>query len=208
MSNITNEEKNVVKNILVTKNGKHKAKMKSSSSITFWNALRVQNGYTLKDLETVFGLSHTSISNYFIGKQLPSRRNSDQFSDLFGVPREQGWIEFNNAFDVFHNTHGKTIAVPPKRTTSMLQEELDKFSKEDEQRSSVIEISKEDAISEFLEKVYGEVSPSIFTEIVLLVKAGIVSDSMTWGRILDIAYQTVSRETFEVLLEMSYKVKT
>ena len=75
---------------------------------TFWNDLRVKNGYKLEDLADAFGTSLSNVGKWFSGKYVPNDAKIHDICDLFGVDFEKGKAEFINARSAWHSDKHQT----------------------------------------------------------------------------------------------------
>ena len=104
-----------------------KAYARKNTSMTFWNELRIRNNYNLKDLSDVLGVSLGRLSRVLTGKEMPSRTFSDKICQLFGVAPNDGWTQFENGFNVYHNTHGKTVTVKPVKVNPVIEDKINSY---------------------------------------------------------------------------------
>ena len=129
---------------------KGRANQKRKTSDTFWNLLRIKNNMKLEDLSDVTGYKIYSISNWFIGKNMPNDGEIKVFCDWFGVPFEKGKLEFQNGYTIYHGGHG-TITKEPRKATQGTLEDVSEYA-ENKEIESVEERHK--ALEEEARKLY------------------------------------------------------
>lgn len=68
-----------------------------SSKSTFWNELRVKNGYSYQDLADTLGHDISVVGKWFTGHTVPKEKSLKELCDLFGVDYALGKEEFIKA---------------------------------------------------------------------------------------------------------------
>lgn len=66
---------------------------------TYWNDLRLKNGYKLSDIAITLGTSVSNVGKWFSGRYVPCDKDIHDICDLFGVDYEEGKSEFIKARD-------------------------------------------------------------------------------------------------------------
>ena len=201
--NSTKTEKKTRKPRVVTKTYTRK-----NTSMTFWNQLRVENNYNLKDLSDVLGVTPGRLSAVFTGMKMPSRTFSDRCCELFGVDPIEGWKQFEIGYDVYHNTHGKSVTVEPRVVNPVIKADVKKYVN---QSSTTVEpvidhqvdIPKQfrpadRSMDDLLITLMGAMQPADFVELVHKVD----ERSVDWSNVFDRVYGKIDVKTFIKLVRL------
>ena len=73
---------------------------------TFWNELRVKNGYEFTDLAQTLGRDYSTVAKWFSGGGVPKKKYAKDVCDLFGVDLELGYNEFIKAHEQWKSNRG------------------------------------------------------------------------------------------------------
>ena len=148
---------------------------------TFWNSLRIQNGYMYKDIADTLGVKACNVAKWFSGANLPSDKMIKDICDLFGVDFALGKSEFINSKKnwkprayVRSQSPDKSKNMPAKQSTTSVQL----------------------GITEFLNSIYGVVPWQVF----LTLYYAIIGKPITPNPRSDI-YGQVSYEDFNRICE-------
>jgi transcriptional regulator with XRE-family HTH domain len=165
---------------------------------TFWNELRVEKGFSFKDLEEIIGLTSGQINRIFTGAVMPKQHQIETICEFFDVPYPIGYDKFEQAHKDWCELHNKTTSIQST-------DELDKiFNKDSEDDASWVfdnydELpDKEKETKEIvpqsvlLELIYGKVPYSVFFKFTTLVANGT-------GNPLEVIYGQVSYEEYETI---------
>ena len=99
-----------------------------SSKSTFWNELRVKNGYSYQELADTFGHDTSVIGKWFTGGAVPREKSMKEVCELFGVDYSLGKDEFIKAYEARKSKRHKNskrtnrvekstaVAIVPKKT--------------------------------------------------------------------------------------------
>lgn len=83
---------------------------------TFWNTLRVNRGWKLKEVAETLGLNTQVVGSYMTGQNMPSERVIKLFCDLFDVDIVRGTSEFTKAHREWDAEHKRVYRLHPNKT--------------------------------------------------------------------------------------------
>lgn len=203
-STISNEEKALHDSIMGRKKQKRKGFVRKNTSQTFWNEIRIRNGYTVKEVADCIECSVANMSKYMIGNVMPSRTTSDKISDLFGVDREEGYTRFKNSYETYHNTHGKTVEVAPKKNIPTVNDAVDKYIEKPEVIEKSTKVNEPETILSATDKLlmalYEVLDWRQYRELVWAL--GGHSNDINWDEVEDLCYGKVDKEIYATLLKL------
>lgn len=181
-----------------------KAYTRKNTSMTFWNQLRIRNNYGLKDLADVLGISVGRLSNVFIGVVMPSRAFSDRCCQLFGVDPNDGWKQFENGYNVYHNTHGKSIKVEPVTVNPIIEDKVNNYVKPESTVGNVdkTEILKVRPADRSLDDLLVALAKSMEIEDFIELIHQIDERSVSWDNVLDKIYGKIDMAIFLKLYQL------
>lgn len=200
--NSTKTEKKTRKPRVVTKTYTRK-----NTSMTFWNQLRVENNYNLKDLSDVLGVTPGRLSAVFTGMKMPSRTFSDRCCELFGVDPIEGWKQFEIGYDVYHNTHGKSVTVEPIVVNPVIKADVKKYVNQpsttvepiiDHQVDTPKFRPADRSMDDLLITLMSAMQPADFVELVHKVD----ERSVDWRNVFDQIYGKIDVRTFVKLVRL------
>jgi len=203
-NNVVNaEEKATIEKSIGLKMVPKKSYIRKGTSDTFWNLVRVSNGLTLKDLSELTNLRVSLISAYLTGVLIPTETTAIMFCDLFGIDHEKGIQEFKNGHEIWENTHGKSVKVPPKKAGKILRENVDScITPRGEPIMEIVEEPKPEidktVLVELLDHIYGMEAREIYDEI----RDQIIAGNIDWFRLLEITRDIVDWNTYKKLLKL------
>ena len=149
---------------------------------TFWNDLRIQNGYMYKDIADTLGVKACNVAKWFSGANLPSDKMIKDICDLFGVDFALGKSEFVNA---------KKNWKPRLYVRSKPVVKTKKVQKK--QPATSVQLG----FTEFLNSIYGVVPLQVF----LILYYAIIGEPITPNPRSDIYGQVPSYDDFNRICE-------
>ena len=75
--------------------------------MTFWNKLRVQNNFSIKDVADYVGAAPGTIGGWFSGAKIPSDRYLESICNMFDIDLNKGYEEFAKASKEWDSERGK-----------------------------------------------------------------------------------------------------
>ena len=157
---------------------KHQAR---ADKHTFWNDLRIQNGYMYKDIADTLGVKESNVAKWFSGANLPDDKMIKDICDLFGVDFNLGKSEFINS---------KKNWKPRLYARSKPEVKTEKVQKK--QSTTSVQLG----ITEFLKSIYGVVSWQAF----LILYYAVIGEPITPDPRKDL-YGQVSYDDFTRICE-------
>lgn len=163
--------------------GRHRA---HSRKTTFWNELRVNNGYSYQDISTALDKDIGVVGKWFTGQCIPQKASSDEVCDLFGVDRELGYSEFKKSHETWQpGRQSKKAEALPKAEIEPTWFEPDRDPE------PVVECSVEneqprvsnDIISKMLKAVYGKFSFDDYENLRTLMLEGDDPREILYGKV-------------------------
>lgn len=149
---------------------------------TFWNKLRVENGYRIKDIAELLDLGEKTTAAYFTGYTLPNDDIVKKFCDLFCIDFMKGRGEFHKAYSEYNKTHNRKCKV---RKVSMNSVAEDTKEVEPPKAETPKKVDFSDTV---LEMLYGKI-PYVDFKI-------LTGQLMSGADILECVYGKVDFETF------------
>lgn len=123
-----NEKKTTVRSNDGSKKRKSSAFSRKKTSQTFWNLLRIENNFTLQDVADYTGFKRGTISAWFTGRFMPADWQIKALCEMFNdLSFERGKLEMENAYTIFHGTHG-TIDKEPRKAPEYVVEDIKRLS--------------------------------------------------------------------------------
>ena len=186
----------------------HRAHAKKNTSSTFWNDLRVENGYTLKLLADVLEVKQNYLSFWLTGQSKPTETFIKKICELFGVPISEGRAQFEAAYEIWHNTHGKTVKVAPRKNNPIIKDAVQKYVPAKTESKAEPKIEKEPEqiktsnTDEILEVLFNILPCGEYTKVVLALNFP-NQTKIEWEPILDLIYQKVDRKTYDFVRDFA-----
>ena len=82
---------------------------------TYWNKLRVERGYKLKELAEVLDMNLGTLGAFFTGQSMPKDETIKAICDLFGIDFGTGKLAFEHAHRAWDAEHKRTYRLPPNK---------------------------------------------------------------------------------------------
>ena len=192
-----NEKKTAVRSNDGSKKRKSSAFSHKKTSQTFWNLLRIENNFTLQDVADYTGFKQSTISAWFTGGFMPEDWQIKVLCDMFNnLSFEKGKLEMENAYTIFHGTHG-TIDKEPRKAPEHVVEDVRRLSIKTEPEV------KEDNYVNFdgvMRVLFSELTYDEYTEVQKLYPYSDVFSSK--DKILKKLFDMLSWESYEKVREL------
>lgn len=103
-----------------------RAKRKESPALgfkdTYWNKLRVERGFKLKEIAEVLDMHVGTIGAFFTGQAMPNDKAVADMCDLFGVGFLEGRRQFENAHKAWDAEHKRVYRLPAVKSQGITAE--------------------------------------------------------------------------------------
>lgn len=170
-----------------------------SSKSTFWNELRVKNGYSYQDLADTLGHDMSVVGKWFTGHTVPKEKSLRELCDLFGVDYALGKEEFVKACEAKKSAkrkNSKHTSNVKKSTTVAVVPKKDADSDAGIFKDGPIEAIESSILKKVLKSVYNKLDFDDYEDLRTRMLEG--------GDPREILYKKIS---FEDYIEFAYSLK-
>lgn len=179
-----------------------KGYMRVNTIDTFWNRLRISNGFTYRDISEFTGIGSNRVANMIIGRYMPTDYEIKKFCDMFDVDFKRGRLGFEDGYSVYHN---KSVRIKDKhvKITDSVKDEIMSLSiKEEpefksESNTATKELSDIVNYAAINELCYGIISYDDFVNLTKMLHEGVESDL-----ILEMVYGKVDRNVYNEIIAL------
>ena len=131
----------------------------------------------------------------------------DMRCELFGVDPIEGWKQFEIGYDVYHNTHGKSVTVEPRVVNPVIKADVKKYVNQPSTTVEPIVDHQVDtpkfrpadrSMDDLLITLMSAMQPADFVELVHKVD----ERSVDWSNVFDQVYGKIDVRTFVKLVRL------